>query len=255
MPPELLVLSINSLRESVPKTTQINLINNGEEIAIEDAINPKKWVFGWPEQMEIWKISGNAEWHSTIDNPTENFDIYENGPNNCKIPETWNKAIDISKTDWLMISNDDVIWKNGWYDIFCKQVKKGCLLIGCGFSCFLVHKDLIEIIGKFQERLIHAYCEDTDYLLRILESRNIRISQEFRQYNYDCQLFGYFNHFKRDYPEINKKLLSYWRDHNIARPIQGGINYRIFEQIWGFGDKSSEVDKILSSYKFDWKYK
>lgn len=253
MPPEVLRLSMNSLIDSITTGSEVNIINNGEDIPLEyfdtDDIET---FFSEKELVEIELIAGNPpeECRKRI-----SFDVCSNGPNNCRLPETWNMAVDDSKHDWVMISNDDLIWKYGWYDKFVEQVMDGCMLIGCGFSCFLIHKDLFEMVGPFNEKLTHAYCEDTDFLLRVIQHGGIRISQEFRKYDYNCQLYGYFNHIKRDMPEVNKRLNRYWKDNNVSRPIPAGPNYEIFKEIWGFGDKDSQVDDILSSYKFEWEYK
>lgn len=249
MPPELLCLSIESLQDSIPSDTVINLINNGDPFDT-DPLNYEKPVCITEQQLQdLRNIAGKSygiEYHD--------LKVYNNGPSD-KLSETWNRAIDWSNTDWLMISNDDVFWKNGWYEIFCKKADEGCLLVGCGFSCFLIHKKLVEQIGKFDERLKQAYCEDTDFLLRLIKAGNIRISQEFRRYDFDCELYGYFNHIKRDFPKINSTLMEYWKSKRVGRPFPPGPNYRIFREIWGFGNKDPEVDKILKSYKFKWKYK
>ena len=255
MPIDYLVKTIDSLIDTTPDKTQINLINNGTEIDTKKIDMSKEDKQFLEKELED---SGSLQHLESI--PVKQYDlfIYDHGPDNCHLPKTWNLCKDISPTDWLMISNDDIFFKDGWYDRFCEKVMDGCLLIGCGFSCFLIHKKVFELIGMFDERLTHAYCEDTDFLLRIINSGGIRISQEFRKYNFDCALFGYFNHYKRDDPESYKKIIQYWKENNIKRPIpqdRAKHNYRIFEEIWGFNDKSVEVDKILQSYNFDWSYK
>lgn len=254
MPTELLCVSLHSLLNSIPSGSHINIINNGESIDRKRILpysNEFSGCFTSKDLEKIWELSGQGG-DKTIQ---WKLNIIDNGPNNSSIAATWNKCIHLSDTDWLMISNDDVIWKNGWYEIFQQKAEEGCLLIGCGFSCFLIHKKLIELIGEFEEKLVQAYCEDTDFLLRIIKNRGIRISQEFRKYDFDYALYGYFNHFKRDHPWISEKLDAYWKENNIPRPIPPGPNYEIFKEIWGFADKSPEVDFILSSYQYDWKYK
>jgi hypothetical protein len=84
----------------------------------------------------------------------------------------WNNAILRSSTDWVLICNDDVVFRAGW----AEYISRATRLVGdkqiqlCGYSAFCVHKSLIPLLGWFDERFTGGYYEDVDWQMRLGES-------------------------------------------------------------------------------------
>lgn len=86
--------------------------------------------------------------------------------------ELWNKLIMASPTDWVLITQDDIVFKPGWLDYLEKQIDTGKYIkINLfAYSAFCIHKSIINMVGWFDERYRGGGFEDIDYQLRINEA-------------------------------------------------------------------------------------
>ena len=94
---------------------------------------------------------------------------------NLPLATVWNKAILFSKTPYVCISNDDVLFEEDWLEKARKAFEqKGIHQVNMAYpmssySCFILHKRLIAKIGWFDPRF-PTYCwEDEDWHLRMQE--------------------------------------------------------------------------------------
>ena len=113
-----------------------------------------------------------AALHKTLDGIATfiNFDV-PTGLAKC-----WNTIVLAAKHDWVVISNDDVKFDADWVATLerCMAECPNALHVGIAYptnnySCFAIHKSLIEKIGWFDERFTDYYMEDDDWHLRLSE--------------------------------------------------------------------------------------
>src|SRR5262245_23676709 len=76
----------------------------------------------------------------------------------------WNKAIIYSSTNWVLISNDDVVFRTTWLEhlMNASNAANTKQINLCGYSAFCLHKSLIPLMGWFDERFRGGYYEDVD---------------------------------------------------------------------------------------------
>lgn len=92
-----------------------------------------------------------------------------NFPHNPSLTRAWNTAIGMSQTEWTLISNDDIVFDNGWFEEFLSHHVKGEVWHGAS-HCFLIHRDCIRKVGWFDEQFLGMYFEDLDYVRRMNEA-------------------------------------------------------------------------------------
>jgi len=148
----------------------------------------------------------------------------------------WNFAIQTSKTEWCMISNDDYRWQPGWYEVFCQLVQAGYELIGRDFSCFLISKTLIKKIGGFDENFKGMYFEDSDFFFRC-RLAGIKMAIEFDFFS-ERSLKPWFKHLRWENSDLNIPRASA-RDR--------AINERYFWEKWK-GSTDPEVQAFLKKW-------
>lgn len=107
----------------------------------------------------------------TVFNHSKNFyetraDINIHFPHNPSLTRAWNTAIGMSSTDWTLISNDDVMFDNDWFETFLAHHEEGVVWHGAS-HCFLIHRDCIRKVGWFDEGFLGMYFEDLDYVRRM----------------------------------------------------------------------------------------
>lgn len=87
------------------------------------------------------------------------------------LAQLWNQCIINAPTDWVLVCNDDAIFKQGWLEYLTKQIfsdkYKQINLLNYGGMC--LHKSWIVRIGWFDEQFEGGGYEDVDYQLRISE--------------------------------------------------------------------------------------
>jgi tetratricopeptide (TPR) repeat protein len=178
------------------------------------------------------------------------IEIIENGPDTKHLSKTWNDAIRTSPDEWVLISNDDVEFQTGWFNVWNQCVSEGYELIGRGFSIFSIKKSAWEKLVGFDENFKFGYCEDADFLIRCVKN-NVKMSQEFGPIDFDCKLYGYFIHFHRDRPEKYAKLKRGYR------PNERKCNLDYFSQKYGKGYQSLPelLLGVIPNYKHQWRFK
>ena len=97
------------------------------------------------------------------------------------LAKMWNTAIIHSKTDWVLLLNDDIeITSNEFFTTLESNIVNQdadiCRINGT-FSHFLIHKKTIDIIGWFDERLLGFGEEDGDIIFRYIEIYNKNVCE------------------------------------------------------------------------------
>lgn len=174
--------------------------------------------------------------------------VIENGPDTKHLTRTWNDVIEWSDDQWVMISNDDVEFKEGWFQVWNSLVDEGNQLIGHGFSIFTVNKQCWLDVGKFDENFRYGYCEDADFMIRCI-GRNIKMSQEFGPFNFNNRLQPYFIHLHRDRPADYKKLQRGYLKHEFD------TNHAYFANKYGgnYDHMPSIMLEALKIYTHPWR--
>lgn len=88
------------------------------------------------------------------------------------LTELWNLGIMTAPTDWVLLCNDDIVFKPGWLEYLEEQIASGKYLqINLGhYGAFCVHKSLILKVGWHDERYRGGGYEDIDWQLRLYEA-------------------------------------------------------------------------------------
>jgi glycosyltransferase involved in cell wall biosynthesis len=119
----------------------------------------------------------NNEFRKQILNLCLNFDnvfpIFF--PEQRGLAKLWNTLVIHSKQDWCLLLNDDVELDND--EVFTSTIpslgdKPDLRRINGSFSHFLIHKDCLDTIGYFDERLLGFGEEDGDIFYRYIETYN-----------------------------------------------------------------------------------
>ena len=109
--------------------------------------------------------------------------VIDNLNHRCLV-DTWNFCIRETKTEYLMISNDDVIFKYGWFEEINKEEYKDKLYLAQSY-CFIVKKELFDKVGFFDEGFKQIGFEDEDYYLRMLEKKVPMVYGSSGEYPFD----------------------------------------------------------------------
>lgn len=132
------------------------------------------------------KIALAAAWNQGVKKAFEDPECkYVALPNNDVIfhPKTWDHLIAfMDKTGYLMVTGDNIKDRmsnetmqqmelpHEFTDYDCQEITDW-RAEGPDFSCFLINRETIEVIGWFDENFQGAYCEDQDYHARIERAR------------------------------------------------------------------------------------
>jgi len=88
----------------------------------------------------------------------------------------WNVMLCAARHDWVVISNDDVVFDADWLETLerCLAECPGALHVAMAYptmkySCFVVHKLLVAKIGWFDQRFTGIFMEDDDWHMRLSE--------------------------------------------------------------------------------------
>lgn len=202
-----------------------------------------------PEEYVTIRIINNGPPLDASFYPAD-IEIIENGPDTKHLSKTWNDAIRTSPDEWVLISNDDVEFQTGWYNVWNQCVSEGYELIGRGFSIFSLTKSAWQRVDGFDENFKFGYCEDADFLIRCVKN-NVKMSQEFGPIDFDCKLYGYFIHFHRDRPDVYVKLKRGYM------PNERKCNLDYFSQKYGKGYQSLPelLLEVIPNYKHQWHFK
>lgn len=158
-------------------------------------------------------------------------------------PKTLDHLISyIEKTGYLMVTGDNVKDRMSVktmldlelpeeYTDFDLWKIEGWRAEGPDFSCFLIKRETIRIIGWFDEKFEGAYCEDQDYHARLDRAR--RWATQYNDQNYPAEKM----HFKR----LSTAPYFHFASQTIARVPQirhdaatyHGRNQAYYNRKWG----------------------
>jgi hypothetical protein len=125
------------------------------------------------------------------------------------LSKLWNMMAIHSKTDWILILNDDLeivqdeLWEKIFYHVNID--KPELYIINRSFSHFFVHKKLLDDIGYFDERLLGFGTEDGDFMWRYERKYNKQIP--------DLSIHGIVN-LKNDMSHDNIRKYSKYSSFN-----------------------------------------
>ena len=88
------------------------------------------------------------------------------------ISRNWNLGIQLAATDQVLCLSDDILIESDFFKdveiLFNLNVQEGLTIVE-SFACFIIHKNMIDEIGWFDERYLGFGAEDGDYLWRFEE--------------------------------------------------------------------------------------
>ncbi len=202
-----------------------------------------------PEESVTIRIINNGPPIDASFYPAD-IEIIENGPDTKHLSKTWNDVIRTSPDEWVLISNDDVEFQTGWFNVWNQCVSEGYELIGRGFSIFSLKKSVWQKVGGFDENFKFGYCEDADFLIRCVQN-NIKMSQTFGPIDFNCRLHGYFIHYHRDRPQEYAKLKRGYT------PKERQCNLDYFSHKYGKGYQALPelLLEAVPNYKHQWRFK
>lgn len=201
-----------------------------------------------PEQVLIRVINNGPQLSAELDLP-DTVEIIENGPNTRHLSKTWNQSVATSPTEWVLISNDDVYFKPGWFEVWQQAGAAGYELIGHGFSIFSVTKNAWREAGYFDEDFQYGYCEDGDFFLRCLQA-DIKISQKFSGFSLAPCLQDYFIHYHRDEPE---RYQQFNRSYSYEEKLQNN-RYFFKKYATSYSKINNLIETYLNNYSHAWQY-
>lgn len=84
----------------------------------------------------------------------------------------WNDCVLYSPTDWVLICNDDIVFKPGWLEYLEAQIAtdKFDQIMIAHYGGMCIHKRMFLKLGWFEERFMGGGFEDNDWALRISEA-------------------------------------------------------------------------------------
>lgn len=87
------------------------------------------------------------------------------------LAKMWNTAVIFSRTDHVLLLNDDLVYKNNDAINILENIIQShdCFTINGSFSHFVIEKQLLHKIGYFDERLCAYGEEDGDFVYRYID--------------------------------------------------------------------------------------
>lgn len=117
-----------------------------------------------PDLEQIKQLQASGEYSNT------NF-IYSK--ENVGLPKAWNEGIVRSTTDWVLMTCDDMLFDNDWFDVFSSILEERPSLEQIhlnAWNAVAFHKRTIVRMGWWDERYrYYPSCEDDDWYLRSVE--------------------------------------------------------------------------------------
>jgi len=151
-------------------------------------------------------------------------------------------AIFATKTRYVMVCNDDIIFKDKIYEGI-KLIESNKLINLCTFSCFVIDKSIIPVVGWFDLRFKDAGYDGSDYSAR-LKIHGIERIEYNRKKEFGYDYFVEHQKFKRNHqlPEWNYRLSHdfYYKKWNVK--------HRAFFK----GFKPNEIRAVKMIDEIDW---
>lgn len=86
---------------------------------------------------------------------------------NLGVAASWNLMLDIAGAEPIVITNDDVVFGAHTFENLVKTVRAGSLFAGNGWFLFAQTPECTRRVGYYDENFFPAYCEDSDYEVRL----------------------------------------------------------------------------------------
>jgi GT2 family glycosyltransferase len=96
-------------------------------------------------------------------------------PSKSSCAHLWNLGITLTRSRYVMLCNDDVVFNRGWYGKLQELIdsKLECMLF-FNHGAFVIDKSIIPILGYPDERFTQGWYEDTDYWVRC-KQRGVKV--------------------------------------------------------------------------------
>lgn len=116
----------------------------------------------------------------------------------------WNCLLDNSYFNTTIILNDDCVVAPDTFDKMMVP-EPPCVVLGHGWSCFRIDRDVMGIVGKFDDGFWPVYYEDCDYAKRMKLSGMTKI-------DLGNIALKHGNHGERPYQNLNPKELAWFHE-------------------------------------------
>lgn len=202
------------------------------------AYNNDTNIIGWAESFR--KTSGGVPFIVVNQgnkpfSPQTTEALFDNGcchvRNKLNFPclsKTWNECIRDTITDYVMLSNDDVVFREGWVDAVIPLLR---IYDYVGQSyCNISRKAMYSQVGLYDERFTSFGWEDADFYIRMAQANIPIIYGSSYEYPYDgSRVLQYFVH----------------KDGTRCDFSHNNPNYRVFME--KYGREFSEIVQELHS--------
>jgi GT2 family glycosyltransferase len=197
------------------------------------------------DNFVIINNNGRGEIDEELDNLKKIAHKYVKNIKICHLPSNigcggaWNLIIKcyMNNPYWIIV-NDDVCFDNGcleeMYNIITGDPNIGVIHGNKGdynvgsWDLFLISDHVVQQFGLFDENLYPAYCEDADYLMRLLKRPVKRvIGLESNYYHGDGNKNQYYTHGRqtqKSEPDLESKLM-----------FANDLNIQYLSRKWGVG--------------------
>ena len=165
----------------------------------------------------------------------------------------WNDCVINAPTDWVLICNDDIIFKSNWLEYLEKQIATDqfdqIMIAHYGGMC--IHKRMFLKLGWFEERFMGGGFEDNDWALRISEAGmkdRVDMSHSFTHSEDIDKSKGWI----RDFGPFaeHHKINSSKSGEDIG--WEGRNNKAFIFQKWGYVPFLPSEPSIRRMYEVDW---
>lgn len=166
----------------------------------------------------------------------------ENGPDCYAMAKSYNRCINTSPSDWAIVCGDDVDFNPGWLEELRKKIDSGCELVGIGFGCFAIRKDIHTKVGACDESKDEYGMDDDDYFFRCIQN-DVNMSIVFGPYAINPIPIDAWVHWTSRDPVRGPRVLearSFSREIKSARDVRFN---RIYGSRPGFKQK---LDALIS---------
>lgn len=205
--------NIKSLRSSMPDWVPINVISNHSKIC------------------DLSEFKDVKVYMNTL-RPDES---------GGHLSRSWNQCyyLGLSKTENILVSQDDVLYKQGWFEKIT-STNYGFYSAPFGGICHITSREAFLRIGWWDERFVGIDFEDYDYLTRVFhnykdKSSVVEQGEEIRTWN-----------------DIN--LSAYWtgegfRGDGSDRPRGDEKAHHRFNRVWYAKKRGIDVSKVVKCHK------
>lgn len=197
--------------------------------------------------------NGNQDISSKI---KENMEVYKTSKN-VGCGGGWNLICDIGfkhkNLDKLIIGEEDALFSNEILDELWNVSNSKTLSTtynnGFGYALFCMHKNIFQEVGRFDENILFAGCEDNDYdhrcKIKQIVNSNLNVSSQYNQSSTTMDPNsprGLVGHHNASY--VHEK----WGNYSYTEPFNGNKPYKFHRLLIEFYGQLEEFPSE-SEYK------